>query len=114
MLVPAAFWGDIALDEDDLRLLKEFQRTDGSQQTEHLNHTDSGTNGSINASLGSNESIIMRDVFVTGNGTTIRRKRAAKGLSVQRWRRAATSRPERIWPEGIIPYVISGNFSGES
>lgn len=29
-----------------------------------------------------------------------------------RRRRAATSRPERVWPEGVIPYVISGNFSG--
>lgn len=30
-----------------------------------------------------------------------------------RRRRAATSRPERVWPDGVIPYVISGNFSGE-
>lgn len=30
-----------------------------------------------------------------------------------RSRRAATSRPERVWPDGVIPYVISGNFSGE-
>ncbi|KAG7281288.1 hypothetical protein CRUP_030971 [Coryphaenoides rupestris] len=29
-----------------------------------------------------------------------------------RRKRAATSRPERVWPEGVIPYVISGNFSG--
>ncbi|KAK0142000.1 Bone morphogenetic protein 1 [Merluccius polli] len=31
---------------------------------------------------------------------------------VARRRRAATSRPERIWPDAVIPYVISGNFSG--
>lgn len=31
----------------------------------------------------------------------------------QRRKRAATSRPERVWPEGVIPYVISGNFSGK-
>lgn len=30
----------------------------------------------------------------------------------RRRKRAATSRPERVWPEGVIPYVISGNFSG--
>lgn len=30
-----------------------------------------------------------------------------------RRKRAATSRPERVWPEGVIPYVISGNFSGK-
>uniref|UniRef100_A0A8C1ZQM7 Metalloendopeptidase n=1 Tax=Cyprinus carpio TaxID=7962 RepID=A0A8C1ZQM7_CYPCA len=27
-------------------------------------------------------------------------------------RRAATARPERVWPDGIIPYIISSNFSG--
>ncbi|CAI2357829.1 unnamed protein product [Caenorhabditis sp. 36 PRJEB53466] len=27
--------------------------------------------------------------------------------------RAATARKERIWPEGIIPFVITSNFSGE-
>ncbi|MEQ2206946.1 Dorsal-ventral patterning tolloid-like protein 1, partial [Xenoophorus captivus] len=26
--------------------------------------------------------------------------------------RAATSRAERIWPGGVIPYVIGGNFTG--
>nr|XP_021154607.1 bone morphogenetic protein 1 [Columba livia] len=31
---------------------------------------------------------------------------------MQESRRAATSRPERVWPDGVIPYVISGNFSG--
>ncbi|MBN3293694.1 TLL2 protein, partial [Polypterus senegalus] len=29
-----------------------------------------------------------------------------------RVRRAATSRQERIWPGGVIPYVIGGNFTG--
>uniref|UniRef100_A0A3Q2Q6B5 Metalloendopeptidase n=1 Tax=Fundulus heteroclitus TaxID=8078 RepID=A0A3Q2Q6B5_FUNHE len=37
---------------------------------------------------------------------------AAGSPSPHRWRRAATSRPERVWPDGIIPYVISRNFSG--
>ncbi len=35
-------------------------------------------------------------------------------IASHRRKRAATSRPERVWPEGIIPYVISGNFSGKS
>ncbi|XP_061731794.1 bone morphogenetic protein 1-like isoform X3 [Nerophis ophidion] len=30
----------------------------------------------------------------------------------RRRRRAATSRSERVWSDGIIPYTISGNFSG--
>ncbi|XP_065550109.1 tolloid-like protein 1 isoform X2 [Lathamus discolor] len=29
-----------------------------------------------------------------------------------RFPRAATSRTERIWPGGVIPYVIGGNFTG--
>lgn len=36
-----------------------------------------------------------------------------RGRQRARSRRAATSRPERVWPDGVIPYVISGNFSGE-
>ncbi|KAK5969398.1 hypothetical protein GCK32_015182 [Trichostrongylus colubriformis] len=28
-------------------------------------------------------------------------------------KRAATARKERIWPDGVIPYVIASNFSGE-
>ena len=42
-----------------------------------------------------------------------RSRRAAGGEGPARRRRASTSRPERIWPDAIIPYVISGNFSGE-
>ncbi|XP_075901094.1 bone morphogenetic protein 1-like [Nelusetta ayraudi] len=67
----AAFWGDIALDEDDLRMFR--RRAQGP-----ANQTDPASGG--------------------------------RGLG--RRRRAATSRPERVWPDGIIPYVISGNFSG--
>lgn len=37
----------------------------------------------------------------------------SRGRHRARSRRAATSRPERVWPDGVIPYVISGNFSGE-
>ncbi|EFO12340.1 AStacin protease, partial [Loa loa] len=27
--------------------------------------------------------------------------------------RAATARKERLWPDGVIPYDISDNFTGE-
>lgn len=30
-----------------------------------------------------------------------------------RYPRAATSRTERIWPGGVIPYLIGGNFTGK-
>ncbi|WKY03605.1 hypothetical protein Q1695_004951 [Nippostrongylus brasiliensis] len=33
--------------------------------------------------------------------------------STTKSKRAATARKERIWPEGVIPYVIAANFSGE-
>lgn len=33
--------------------------------------------------------------------------------SSPRVRRATTSRAERIWPGGVIPYVIGGNFTGQ-
>ncbi|CAL1569474.1 unnamed protein product [Knipowitschia caucasica] len=75
-----AFWGDIALDEEDLRLLKAFEKTEDHRKTAHSSAADGGS---------------------VGNRTRASRRR-----------RAATSRPERIWPDGIIPFVISGNFSG--
>ena len=56
-----------------------------------------------------------RLIFCTVNSSSesIRSKRATDRQSLRRRRRAATSRPERVWPDGIIPYVISGNFTGE-
>ncbi|KAM9841679.1 bone morphogenetic protein 1-like [Aulostomus maculatus] len=83
----AAFWGDIALDEDDLLMFKEAHNREAALHRVQSNQTDSDSSST------SNESI-------RGKRATIRR------------RRAATSRPERVWPDGIIPYVISGNFSG--
>ncbi|XP_048459036.1 bone morphogenetic protein 1 isoform X3 [Rhincodon typus] len=35
-----------------------------------------------------------------------------KRIEKNRVPRAATSRAERIWPGGVIPYVIGGNFTG--
>ncbi|KAK0134700.1 Dorsal-ventral patterning tolloid-like protein 1 [Merluccius polli] len=34
------------------------------------------------------------------------------GAIKSRFPRAATSRAERIWPGGVIPYIIGGNFTG--
>ncbi|MEQ2298970.1 hypothetical protein AMECASPLE_010641, partial [Ameca splendens] len=78
----AAFLGDIALDEEDLKSFKVDRIIDLAQRTvQTINHTE------------------------TASGSDPNRQGA------QRRRRAATSRPERVWPEGVIPYVISGNFS---
>ncbi|XP_039470178.1 bone morphogenetic protein 1-like isoform X2 [Oreochromis aureus] len=88
----AAFLGDIALDEDDLRLFKGARGGDDAQHAVQSNHTNSA-----NSSTSSENR---------------RSERAADRQSLRRQRRAATARPERVWPDGIIPYVISGNFSG--
>ncbi|XP_057689015.1 bone morphogenetic protein 1a isoform X2 [Corythoichthys intestinalis] len=81
----AAFLGDIALDEEDLRSFKVDRIIDlASRTVQTVNRTNSGS---------SNQNSPNRQVS-------------------RRRKRAATSRPERVWPEGVIPYVISGNFSG--
>lgn len=54
----------------------------------------------------------MQNLHVTVNGS-VSSESAAGRQTRHRRRRAATSRPERVWPDGIIPYVISGNFTGE-
>ncbi|XP_061672019.1 bone morphogenetic protein 1a [Syngnathoides biaculeatus] len=81
----AAFLGDIALDEEDLRSFKVDRIIDlatRTVQTVNRTNTDSSYQNSQNRQ------------------------------GSRRRKRAATSRPERVWPEGVIPYVISGNFSG--
>ncbi|KAM9307087.1 LOW QUALITY PROTEIN: bone morphogenetic protein 1-like [Pholidichthys leucotaenia] len=83
----AAFLGDIALDEDDLQAFR----------TTHSSNVQNNDTISENASASTKN---------------IRMKRAVGRHRLRRHRRAATSRPERVWPDGIIPYVISGNFSG--
>uniref|UniRef100_H2LYN2 Metalloendopeptidase n=1 Tax=Oryzias latipes TaxID=8090 RepID=H2LYN2_ORYLA len=79
----AAFLGDIALDEEDVRI---FQDAISSHKAQHTD-TNSAT-------------------------TSEDSRRFQHSKSRRRRRRAATSRPERVWPNGIIPYMISGNFSG--
>uniref|UniRef100_A0A672PXM3 Metalloendopeptidase n=1 Tax=Sinocyclocheilus grahami TaxID=75366 RepID=A0A672PXM3_SINGR len=80
-----AYLGDIALDEEDMRMFKVDRIVNLAERTVTvLNHTDTNTNDT------------------------------ASSRGSYRRKRAATSRPERVWPEGVIPYVISGNFSGKS
>ncbi|KAM9538754.1 bone morphogenetic protein 1-like [Salvelinus alpinus] len=91
----AAFLGDIALDEEDLRMFKVDRILDVIQRSiQTFNDTDA-----VNGSLSSESS--RNDMSLDSHGQGFRRRR-----------RAATSRPERVWPDGVIPYVISGNFSG--
>ncbi|XP_073674791.1 bone morphogenetic protein 1a [Garra rufa] len=85
-----AYLGDIALDEEDMRMFKVDRIVNLAERTVTiLNHTDAGS---------------------LSNETNTNNTASSQG-SLRR-KRAATSRPERVWPEGVIPYVISGNFSG--
>uniref|UniRef100_A0A8C3PMT5 Metalloendopeptidase n=1 Tax=Calidris pygmaea TaxID=425635 RepID=A0A8C3PMT5_9CHAR len=79
----AAFLGDIALDEEDLKLFQVDRVVDLARHTNATNPSPRPGHQPHN-----------------------------RGRQRARSRRAATSRPERVWPDGVIPYVISGNFSG--
>lgn len=84
-----AFWGDIALDEEDLAYLKVDLRMSSRNRTR---------SSSVSPARNSSSSRTGR--------------RARTDRRVSRGRRAATSRPERVWPHGIIPFVVNGNFTG--
>uniref|UniRef100_A0A8C3JVJ4 Peptidase M12A domain-containing protein n=1 Tax=Calidris pygmaea TaxID=425635 RepID=A0A8C3JVJ4_9CHAR len=90
----AAFLGDIALDEEDLKLFQVDRVVDLARRTVTRLPTNSSDTNATNPS--------PRPGHQPHN----------RGRQRARSRRAATSRPERVWPDGVIPYVISGNFSG--
>ncbi|XP_063261858.1 tolloid-like protein 2 isoform X3 [Prinia subflava] len=119
----AAFWGDIALDEDDLKL---FQIDKTVDLTKHSDGNERHTSGGLGEDV-SNENATSTDhsdKAVKKDGrqnTTLARSPQRKeykdesGMDTRssaRVRRATTSRAERIWPGGVIPYVIGGNFTG--
>ncbi|XP_056323116.1 bone morphogenetic protein 1b isoform X1 [Danio aesculapii] len=87
-----AFLGDIALDEEDLRFLKANYVHATENEPSGISKADSVNRSSANRNA--------KDEPALANQSLLRR------------RRAATARPERVWPNGIIPYIISGNFSG--
>lgn len=112
----AAYWGDIALDEEDL---KWFQVSRSLDQEETNNQTgltadDLHENVTISSPNTTAPNLTTPQVIkgslnaVATNGSTIKYSSEKK----ERVRRAATSRTERIWPGGVIPYVIGGNFTG--
>uniref|UniRef100_A0A3B4ZDF0 Metalloendopeptidase n=1 Tax=Stegastes partitus TaxID=144197 RepID=A0A3B4ZDF0_9TELE len=93
--LPAVFWGDIALDEEDLRMFQIDRTIDLTQHTHIHTHSRQGATP----------------------GTASPKSQTGKGgktgkVVKSRIPRAATSRAERIWPGGVIPYVIGGNFTG--
>ncbi|XP_028448110.1 dorsal-ventral patterning tolloid-like protein 1 isoform X1 [Perca flavescens] len=127
----AAFWGDIALDEEDLRMFQIDRTIDLTQHTHMHTHSRQGhTSGGleehdISKKRGSLYLLLER---IRRFGFDYPPKNSSKGAAnpkcqtgkggktgnvvKSRIPRAATSRAERIWPGGVIPYVIGGNFTG--
>uniref|UniRef100_A0A8C1V629 Metalloendopeptidase n=1 Tax=Cyprinus carpio TaxID=7962 RepID=A0A8C1V629_CYPCA len=109
--------GDIALDEEDLRLLKASYMDAKKNDSSNFSIPDSGENGCETHTAATMQSYSVI-VFALANRSSGNGNGNAKddpvlaGQRLLRRRRAATARPERVWPDGIIPYVISSNFSG--
>uniref|UniRef100_A0A8C5J866 Metalloendopeptidase n=1 Tax=Junco hyemalis TaxID=40217 RepID=A0A8C5J866_JUNHY len=98
-LFKAVFWGDIALDDEDLKI---FQIDRTIDLTQHSNER-----------LGHNTGMLFQTCFEQNNTSKGRTTVKFSGKNEKnRFPRAATSRTERIWPGGVIPYVIGGNFTG--
>ncbi|XP_027454218.2 bone morphogenetic protein 1 isoform X2 [Zalophus californianus] len=94
----AAFLGDIALDEEDLRAFQAQQAADLRQRATHRSSIKTAGNSStFNCQSTSGQ---------------LQRRSRGRWRGRSRSRRAATSRPERVWPDGVIPFVIGGNFTG--
>ncbi|KAJ7305195.1 hypothetical protein JRQ81_011103 [Phrynocephalus forsythii] len=85
----AAFLGDIALDEEDLKMFQVDRVVDLTRHTIERTTT--------NSSAGSRNSTSLRP------GGKPPRRRWRPGQGRLRSRRAATSHPERVWPDGVIP-----------
>ncbi|XP_006992477.2 tolloid-like protein 2 [Peromyscus maniculatus bairdii] len=116
----AVFWGDIALEEEDLKLFHIDKAEDWTKVSaeEEMGHDTGGLEEpsarwpNVTASNTSTQAA-RKDgkddvTLLPGLGTS---DTTAKTFSA-RIRRATTSRTERIWPGGVIPYVIGGNFTG--
>ncbi|XP_058436360.1 tolloid-like protein 1 isoform X3 [Marmota monax] len=116
----AVFWGDIALDDEDLNIFQIDRTIDLTQNPfGKLGHTTGGLGDhGMSKKRGALYQLIDR-IRRIGSGleqnTTVKGKVPLKfsGQNEKnRVPRAATSRTERIWPGGVIPYVIGGNFTG--
>ncbi|XP_005335338.2 tolloid-like protein 2 [Ictidomys tridecemlineatus] len=116
----AVFWGDIALDEDDLKLFHIDKAQDWTKPSvEESGHSTGGLEEqpseswpnatALNTSSQEARKDGKEDIMLLHSTGTL--DTTAKTFSA-RVRRATTSRTERIWPGGVIPYVIGGNFTG--
>ncbi|KAG8014676.1 Dorsal-ventral patterning tolloid-like protein 1 [Nibea albiflora] len=127
----AVFWGDIALDEEDLRMFQIDRTIDLTQHTHMHTHSRQGhTSGGLEeheiAKKRGSLYLLLERIRRFGfeylpknssKGAATSKSQTGKGgktgnIVKSRIPRAATSRAERIWPGGVIPYVIGGNFTG--
>ncbi|KAI5100082.1 bone morphogenetic protein 1 isoform X1 [Silurus meridionalis] len=93
----AAFIGDIALDQEDLHLFRQ------DQAEKDLQHTTENSNTTVNNTVNRNGET---------DASANRSRQFWNSLKFSRRRRAATAKNQRIWPDGVIPYMISSSFSG--
>ncbi|KAM9579326.1 tolloid-like protein 1 isoform 5-T8 [Guaruba guarouba] len=116
----AVFWGDIALDDEDLKIFQIDRTIDLTQHSnERLGHNTGGFGEhGKSKKRGALYQLIDR---IRRFGSGFEQNNTSKGRTTvklsgknekNRFPRAATSRTERIWPGGVIPYVIGGNFTG--
>uniref|UniRef100_A0A8C7K6L3 Metalloendopeptidase n=1 Tax=Oncorhynchus kisutch TaxID=8019 RepID=A0A8C7K6L3_ONCKI len=113
-----AFWGDIALDEEDLRMFQidrtidvtgrttggiAYQESASGPRTQ-TGKTAAGRTGKAGKAVKSGNTVKSARFGKTENAWSV--------VVKNRVPRAATSRAERIWPGGVIPYIIGGNFTG--
>ncbi|KAH0616082.1 hypothetical protein JD844_026913, partial [Phrynosoma platyrhinos] len=116
----AVFWGDIALDDEDLKIFQIDRTIDLTQNSNKRERHNTGGFEDHGVSKKNDALYQLIDrIRRFGSGfeqTNITKGRAAPTISesIERKRipRAATSRTERIWPGGVIPYAIGGNFTG--
>ncbi|XP_039236423.1 tolloid-like protein 1 [Pipra filicauda] len=116
----AVFWGDIALDDEDLKIFQIDRTIDLTlHSNERLGHNTGGFGEhGMSKKHGALYQLIER---IRRFGSGFEQNNTSKGRTTakfsgknekNRFPRAATSRTERIWPGGVIPYVIGGNFTG--
>lgn len=120
------FWGDIALDEEDLRMFQIDRTIDLTQHTHMRTTSQHGhTSGGLEEAAQKKGSLYLLLERIRRFGLDYLPKNLGRGPAASpksqpvknakpksRLPRAATSRAERIWPGGVIPYVIGGNFTG--
>uniref|UniRef100_A0AAY4DT21 Metalloendopeptidase n=1 Tax=Denticeps clupeoides TaxID=299321 RepID=A0AAY4DT21_9TELE len=116
----AVFWGDIALDEEDLKMF-QIDRTIDLTHHAHMRqgHTSGGSGEQDPVKKRGSLYLLLERIRRFGLDSWYKNssRDAGSPSNVQksvksRAPRAATSRAERIWPGGVIPYVIGGNFTG--